>query len=685
MKKYICCALIAAALLAGNAYAITEETDDNNQTSTVIYGQTKKNEIFSLDNYAEKKKTSSAYVDIFKREDIVKQNIPSFSDLLNQVGSVTIQNSNGSEGSPTTVRMRGTDRVRLTVDGIRTDRPSMTSPGVEAQFLLLDDIETVEIIRGPQGNVAGTNASGGLIAMQTRRGRGPMKIELGSDFGTYGTFKERIAIMGGNDSADYYFATTWYKTDGGMRTKKLGRINHDDYNNLNITTNVGKRLLDGKADLRNIFRFSRARKDVGIGYEQAYPYGTYQSPNNYGLNYDISEVLSFTHQPKDIYNYDVRFGLFHNNSNSYINPDNLSGDPLYESISKISSTRLNFITQHNVKLADWNTLSAGYNLETEFINGRTKDVDTFSGTTYNKYTGHTIQNDVFLNDVINIKDMLFIRGGARLSHNSDFGTYVSPNASGALILPTFKIKGAKTKFRGSWGQSRNNPTLYQRFGTMNGAYFKSLANPNLDAEKMNSWDVGITQSFFDEKLSFDFGYFNSRYKKYIGYVGETDPMTWIYTGKYVNIDRAKIHGYEAKATFEPNDKFKFVLNYTYTDSEDLSTGFDLPAVPRNRLNGMIYLTPFERWSIYFGLETASSRTYGSGGDRAKGYVDAKIGTSIRLFTYKDASVYLRANIYNLFNQNITMYKTGGDIYYAPKIRFMGGLFLEYNLPKKEKV
>jgi outer membrane receptor protein involved in Fe transport len=195
---------------------------------------------------------------------------------------------------------------------------------------------------------------------------------------------------------------------------------------------------------------------------------------------------------------------------------------------------------------------------------------------------------------------------------------------------------------------------------------------------MNSWDVGITQSFFNEKLSFDFGYFNSRYKDYIGYDYISFP------GKYINIDRAKIDGYEAKATWEPNDKFKFVLNYTYTNAKDSTTGFDLPATPKNRLNGMIYITPFERWSLYFGLETASSRTYGSSAERVKGYVDAKIGTSIRLFTYKDSSVYLRANIYNLFNQNITMYREYGQCYYAPKIRFMGGLFLEYNLPTKNK-
>ena len=120
----------------------------------------------------------------------------------------------------------------------------------------MDDIERIEVIKGPQGNVAGTNASGGLIALQTRRGRGPMSIELGSDMGSYGTFKERAAIMGGNEKADYYISTTWYKTDGGLRTSNLGRIHNDDYNNLSVVSNLGLRVLDNKAEVRDIFRFS---------------------------------------------------------------------------------------------------------------------------------------------------------------------------------------------------------------------------------------------------------------------------------------------------------------------------------------------------------------------------------------------------------------------------------------------
>ena len=690
MKKIFVFAMAISAFISTNpAWSIEDDvvtldtTEENTSSGAfVLYGDVKEKQIYSYSNYAESIESAGASVDIVSRKDIERQGTPELSELLEQSGSISVNNSNGSVGSTSSVRMRGTDRVRMTIDGVRADRTSTTSPGIEPQHILADDLERIEVIRGPQGNVAGTNASGGLIALHTRKGKGPLSIEMGSEMGNLGTVKERFALMGGDHSLDYYMGVTWFKSDGGMKTSDLGKIKNDDYNNLSVVANLGKRVLDERAEVRNIFRFSRARKNLGIGTDQL-TYANYQAPNNYGLNFDLMNTTSFTHNPTNKYNYDVKFSVYHNENDSYLSPDNINGDPTYESISKINSTRLNAQTQHNIKLADWNTLSAGYNLETEFIDGNSKDV-SFGYATINGYSGHTIQNDIFLNDSINIKDKLFIRGGARLIHNSDFGTYVTPNASAALVLPTFKLKGAKTKFRGSYGQSVNNPTLYQRFGSADFGWLKSIANPNLDAERMESWDVGITQSFFDEKLSFDAGYFNSNYKDYINYTYEYD-ANWNMTGQYVNIDRAKIQGFEGKITWEPKPWLKAIASYTYTDSEDKSTGHSLAAVPQNSIKGTVYWNPHDRVSLFTGIEANSGRFMGAypGAAKTDSYVDMKLGGNIKVVKTENTELSLRGTIYNLLDQDISMYKTGNVSYYAPGIHFRAGLFYKYSLPERK--
>lgn len=674
MKNKRIIPLILVLFMQSAAFAIQEQELEKK----TLYGELKEKEVYALRNYAEDIATSGASVDIITSDDIKKQGSPIIAELLNQTAGITVQ-TESTLGSPTSIRMRGTDRVRFTLDGVRIDRPSMTTPGIELQYLMSDDIERIEVIRGPQGNAGGVNASGGLIALQTRRGRGPLSFEMGSGIGGYGTFKERFAIMGGDNKKDYYMGVTWLKTDGGMHTSNLNHIYNNDYNNLNVVTNTGFRVLDEKAEIRNVFRFSRARKDIGIGFHNDYPYGIYQSPDgNYGTNIDIFDVLSFDHTPNKNYNYNTKFGIYHNTSNNYIFPDKINTDPTMESLSEIGSTRLNFTTQHNYNYREWNTISIGYNLETEFIDSRSSVVN-FGLRETNNFTGNTIQNDVFINDSINIKEKLFIRGGARLVNNSAFGTYVLPNASAALVLPTFKIKGAKTKFRGSWGYSVNTPTLYQRFARMRLMGYEMIPNPNLDAERMTGWDVGIEQSFFDDKLKLDFGYFNNKYKDYINF--EYGMSSYMYT----NIDSARTQGYEARLTWEPNEKIKTVINYTYTDSEDRATGQDLAACPQNRLNTTIYWTPVPRINTYITAEAASSRAMSSakGADRTPGYVDVRIGTNIKLFSIKGVQVFLKAMVYNLLDQKISMYKSGNVLYYAPGIQFMTGIFVKYNLPEKE--
>lgn len=678
MKSKILTALLSASLLASlPAYAISETDmrDDGQETEVkkVLYGNLTDKQIYSLNNYAADAKTTGASVDVITREDIKEQNSPFISKLLNQTMGLTYAQGSGGMGQPAKLIIRGSDRVLFTVDGVRIDRVEGTARTTEIQnFLLSDDYERIEVVRGANGTIAGHTASGGIVAMQTRRGSGRLKTEAESTFGSFGEFKERFAVMGGGDKFDHYTAITWFKTDDGTEYEGYGMRGNNSYNNLNVVTNYGLRFLDGKAEIRNIARYNRAKKFMETNPDHDWMGIHPEKLDDYALNHYFTDSLTWKHEVNDRWDYDLHANIFTSRYTSHYGeygPYSFWGFSMTDpaSTSTYFGNRFNLGTQQNIKLADWNKLSIGYNYEIEHAR--------FGATNMDTETASTQQHDVYAQDYINIKDMLFIRGGARLMTNSKYGTWVLPNASAALVLPTFKLEGAKTTLRGSWGMNVNNPTLYQRYGFEGYGY---LPNPNLDPERVNSWDVGINQSFFDDKLSFDFGYFDSRYKDYIGY---DYPM-------YKNMSKVNMNGYEGKITWKPNEKFKFVVNYTYTDAENKDTNAQVPLVSKNRVNGTIVWSPVERFSAYIGVEGGDARNYDAKATKKlSGYVDVSIGGLVRLFTWKDAKFYLQGDLYNLLNQKIACgyhYGGAGGKIFRPGMTFRVGLFVKYDLPEKSK-
>lgn len=679
MKRKVFTAILSASLLCNlPAYAVTETDmrDDGQETEVkkVLYGNLTDKQIYSLNNYAADAKTSGASVDVITREDIKDQNSPFISQLLNQTMSLTYGQGSGGYGQPANLLIRGSNRVLFTVDGVRIDEVAGTARTTQIQnFLLSDDYERIEIVRGSNGTIAGHTASGGIVAMQTRRGSGKLKTEAESMFGSYGSFKERYAIMGGGDKFDHYTAVTWFKTDDGTKYEGYDMKGNNSYNNLNVVGNYGLRFLDGKAELRNIARYNRAKKFMETNPDHDYMGIHPDKLDDFATTHYFTDSLTWKQQVNDIWDYDLHANVFTTRYTSHYGeygpyPSWWGGtytDPA--SVSKLNGNRFNMGTQQNFQITDWNKLSVGYNYEVE--NAR------FSSTGAKTSSATSQEHDVYAQDCINIKDKLFIRGGARMMTHSKYGTYVMPNASAALVLPTFKLDGAKTTFRGSWGMNVNNPTLYQRYGyTANWVQ----PNPNLDPERVNSWDVGVNQSFLNDKISFDFGYFDSRYKDYIDYVYASS--------QYLNMSKVNMHGYEGKVTWKPNEKFKVIVNYTYTDAENKETNTQVNLVSKNRVNGTIVWSPIERFNAYIGVEGGDKRNY-SVGKKLSGYVDVNVGGIVRLFTWKDAKFYLQGDLYNLLNQKITCgyhYGDGGGKIYRPRLNFRVGLFVKYDLPEKSK-
>lgn len=603
-----------------------------------------KNKFYSSTNEFEDPDILSDSINIITEKEIDLINPNSIEELLTLVPGITVLRK-GSIGSGTSFLIRGWNRNLITLDGIKINDPAFTEPFLNP--LVMGGIGKIEVVKGPKAIFYGSQAQGGLIALYTRQGSGRPSIEFSGGIGNNSCFKENFTFQGSKENTDYYLGIVRLDTTGGAPTY-LNESIHDDYGNLTVINNIGSKILNGKAEVRNTFTYSTGEKEHAI---QAKGTPVFD-PDDQNYNSLIMETASFTHQPVDYYKYNAKFAFLKTTFKDYDNDLILDYD-----FTKSNNNRLIFQTEHDFYVKQYDTITMGYQLEYNDFESL-----QINNTVLNK---DITKNDVFFNNELNIKNILAIRAGSRITNFSLFGTYAVPAVSGTLKLPTFKLKNSFTKLHSSYGYSLNEPTALQQFGM--------FGNPNLQPEKLFGYDVGIVQSLFDSKLRMEFSYFNNKIKDLIS--EDINKRTFTLQ----NIARARISGLEASLGLSPIKSIKAEVNYNYLNARQLNevTGnYDpIEAVPNNSWNFIVAYSPQKDYGIYFRGVSSSTRfgmditTLEPG--RTKGFFDIGFGFIAKLFEYKGFKLTLFGQTSNLTNnkyEQVMGFKHDG-------FRFLTGLRL----------
>ena len=117
-------------------------------------------------------------------------------DALKQVPGIDVVQT-GGPGGQTSVFMRGTNanHVKVLIDGIDVGNPSITNGAFDFGHLLTGDIERIEVLRGPQSGLYGSDAIGGVISITTKKGEGPPKVTAMAEGGSFGTFNQTLGVQ----------------------------------------------------------------------------------------------------------------------------------------------------------------------------------------------------------------------------------------------------------------------------------------------------------------------------------------------------------------------------------------------------------------------------------------------------------------------------------------------------------
>ncbi len=481
---------------------------------------------------------------VITRADIERKGVPFVVDILRFQTDIQIVQS-GGPGANATMFMRGGSgsQVLVLVDGIKFNNPSTGSADLSG--LLTSDVERIEIIKGAQSTLYGSEAMAGVVNIITRKGTGKLKGDLSVEGGSFATIKTSGSVSGGTERTNYRLSASWLDTDG-IPTARNGSM-PNGYNNKSLSARLGANPTDSSSVELNL-RYGTDKTQLdnyiyGIGLVDTLNY--LQSHETY--------LVAATGKIFPWEKYEQSLTL------SYLSDDITTTDPVTSYNNYRTKTKAELLDwQHTVELRPL-TVTGGltYRYETA------ENVGAFDQSTNNRA--------VYLNAKLGLlDDTLILNAGLRDDNHSTFGNAVTYR-TGALYC----LKPLEMRFKANFGTGFRAPSLSD-------LYYPGYSNPELKPEKSTGYDLGLEKELFDKKVILAATWFRQQYRNLI----QSNAPTYIPE----NIGNALTQGVELKASALPADNLKLNAGYTWLDALNKDTGAFLPRRPRNKVTTSVEYT-----------------------------------------------------------------------------------------------
>lgn len=526
-------------------------------------------------------------VTVISRQEIEESGKESVGELLREVPGLDVVRG-GGPGQTTSVFMRGaeSDHTLVLIDGIEANDPISPARAFDWAHLTTDNVERIEIIRGPQSTIYGSDAIGGVINIITKKGTGRLGGSLTAEAGSFDTYSESLSLNGATGPLSYALNVSRYDTNGisAADTDAAGNTEEDGYENTTFSGRLTYSPQDN-FDLDLSVRYTDAVAELDNGG------GAFMDDPNYLL--DTEELFTRLQGRLRLLDgrWEQKLGVAFTD---YDRRDDNKVDPAHPVDlvrSKYLGEILKFDWQHDFHLSESNTVTLG--LETEEEKGRSR---YYSESAFGPFTAVQPERDartnsVYLQDQLEVVRNLFATLGVRVDDHDRFGSETTYRAAFAYL-----IEETDTRLKGSYGTGFKAPTIYQLFDPTSG-------NANLDPEESTGWDVGFEQSLMDRRLTFGATYFQNDFEDLIDWV-PTGP----WTGTFMNVDEAESHGVEAFVEFRATENLSLHANCTHQDTEDKETGQDLLRRPdRKGTVGATYRFPSNRARVSVDLTYIGAR------------------------------------------------------------------------------
>jgi vitamin B12 transporter len=600
-------------------------------------------------------RTGSA-VTVIRAEEITRTSSFSVADILKQVPGVDVSET-GNPGSVGTIRVRGANagQTLVLLDGIRINDPSGPSGEFDSSLIAPGIIDRIEVLRGPQSALYGSDAIGGVVNIITKKGQGAPSRSMRFEGGSYGSASVTGSVAGSSGPWSYAFSGLGQTSEGfssygyriGRLEKTRGPFEKDGLRRLTGLGRIGYDPGTGfRFDLGFIASGKRSGYDAAFG---AHPDTKSISNQRFGQFHARAELDSFDNR------FTHSLQIFANRTERVLKDSFLSGGPPptnFRTDYEFWGNRFGAEYQGTLRLDQFGKLILGGRSEREVAASTNQDIGPFPGPRSKDFSGTQDTNSVFGLWQLPVGERLMLSFGTRLDQVSDSRSFATWRMTGAYNLPE-----TGTKLRASAGTGAKSPTLYQRFSPLYGTR-------NLRPEDSLGLDVGIDQGFFNNRVTLSVTGFRNRFRDLIDFQFAGCPPAQPF-GCYFNVARAKTSGVELAAKVVAIEGWLSVSgSYTYLHAKDQRTNLTLARRAPHQGRIALQITPREGWLIEPSVMMSSNRfTSANELNPVKRYARFDVHTEYALnSTYKLHARF--ENITNARYEEVRDYGTTGRAFYG---------------------
>jgi len=498
----------------------------------------------------------AAAVTVFDAAEIDRKQQPLLADLLRDAPGVTIVRV-GAPGGVTSMFVRGgeSNYTKVLLDGVPLNEPGGT---FNLSDVTTQNVDRVELVRGANSALFGSDAMTGVVQLFTRRGTSARpEARFAIEGGNFSTLRSSGGVSGKSNGVDYSAEVAGFTTDNDLP--------NNAFDNLTVSGTAGGSLGHG-ATLRTVARFEGGK----AGTPGATAFGR-------------PDLDAFFNRHDGVWGatFDQTSGALHQTASyglavSHQRSADLKADPPYTPTFGASGAPFQFfdflfdsrtdLTRHRASYqADgtFTTASAGTHVDTALVDWdgeRATLRDALANTSQDASrdnVGLSLQHQALWSRV-------FVTGGVRFEHNASFGNATVPRVAAAAYLHTGDGSLGATRAHVTAGLGIKEPTILQSYSP--NLYF--LGNPDLKPERSRAFDLGLEQRFAHDRARVDVTWFDNRYENIIGL--ETIDFT-TFASQYFNIGLTRARGAELSGDVALVSGLRAKAGYTFTDSKILDS------------------------------------------------------------------------------------------------------------------